>query len=318
MTASGLQRMELVLDWIANVQFAGPCWAVAHGLYRDAGIDMALVPWEAEDRDIVAKTCARDVPAIGSSEDNLVIAAAARGAAPVAAMAAMFQTTPLVLMSQPAKPLERIADLRGKRVAIHCDGLHVLEGLMHLHDIAADDVEIVEVTNDLDNLTSGGFDAVQGYAVCEPQEHAARGLHPATLTLRHPSLHPYAQVMFAPTASIEAHAGLYRAALDATFAGWQAVLADPVGAARAIEAVGAPMADRALQAEALGQVGALVRGMGDDGRLGLGCIDPARWAANIAAYARVGLVPDTTAPDCALRADLWPSTQHQTQSGAAE
>ena len=306
--SSGLPRMDMVLDWLPNVQFAGPCWALAHGLYREAGIDLALVPWEEDGRGIIEKTCARTVPAIGSAEDNLVISAAARGEANLSALAAMFLTTPLVLMSRPEAPIASIDDLRGKRVAIHSDGLHILQGLFRLHGISANEVKVTEVVNDLTNLTSGRFDAVQGYAVCEPLEHAARGLRPKTLKMRHKALHPYAQVMFAPSDALAVVPELYRAALDVTFAGWQAAMADPAGAAAAIRAVGAPMTDPALEAVALELMADLVRGTGADGARGLGRIDPARWAANIAAYATGGLVPESTSPNCGLRTDFWIDT----------
>ena len=305
---SGLQPMEMVLDWLPNVQFAGPCWALAHGLYREAGIDLALVPWEEDGRGIIEKTCARNMPAMGSSEDNLVISAAARGEANLSALAAMFLTTPLVLMSRSEAPITSIGDLRGKRVAIHCDGLHILEGLLRLHGIGANEVEVTEVANALANLTSGRFDAVQGYSVCEPLEHAALGLRPATLVMRHKELHPYSQVMFVPSDALTVVPDLYRAALDVTFAGWQSAMADPAGAAAAIRAVGAPMTDPALEAVALGLVADLVRGAGADGARGLGRIDPARWAANVAAYVADGLVPKGTSPDCGLRADFWIDT----------
>jgi NitT/TauT family transport system substrate-binding protein len=316
MSETALRRMDLVLDWVPNVQFAGPCLALTRGLYRDAGIEMALVPWQEDGRGIVEKTCARSGLALGSSEDNLVIDAASRGEARIAAVAAMFQTTPLVLMSRPESPVTTVAGLRGRRVAIHCDGLHVLESLLELHGIARDEVEIVEVANDLGNLTSRRFDAVQGYAVCEPLEHAARGVRPATLTLRHAALHPYAQVMFAPEESLAAEPELYRAALDATFAGWRAAMADPAAALDAIAQVGAPMGDAAFEREALAQAAALVRGEGEDGRGGLGRIDPARWAANVRAYIASGLVPPGTPPDCGLRTDIWPGAR-AVRAGAA-
>lgn len=305
LSGRGLRRMNMVLDWVANVQFAGPCWALANGLYRAAGIDMAVQPWVDDGRSIIEKALACDVPVLASSEDNLVIGAAAHDKSSVAALAVMFQTTPLVLMSPPDAPLRNVTDLRAKRIAIHCDGLHVLKGLLALHGIERSDVDIVEVTNDLDNLTSGRFDAVQGYALCEPLEHRARGLDPALLRLRHRDLHPYAQVLFAPVQDITREPDLYRAALEATFAGWRAAMEDPVGAVEAIAKVGAPMADKDQEIQALKMAGLLVRGEGRDGQAGIGRIDPARWAANVRSYARAGHVSKDTSATCGLRLDIW-------------
>jgi ABC-type nitrate/sulfonate/bicarbonate transport system substrate-binding protein len=301
-----MQRFDLVLDWVPNVQFAGPCWALANGLYRDAGIDLQLVPWVEDGRTIVEKTQARDVPAAGSSEDNLVIGARARGEAPVRGLAAMFLTTPLVVMSLPQTGITNLADLRGRRVAMHCDGIRILESMLEAAGIGQDELEIGEVTHDLGNLTSGRWDAVQGYAVSEPLELATLGVTVETLTLRSPALHPYAQVIFALNANVAAMPDLYRAMLAATYQGWDAAIRDPDSAAAAIRAVGAPMADATRERQALALVNRLVSGEIDDQRRGLGVIDPRRWASNVAAYVRAGIVPAGTAPLDALDLDLWP------------
>ena len=300
-----MQRFDLVLDWVPNVQFAGPCWALANGLYRDAGIDLRLVPWTEDGRTIVEKTLARDVPAAGSSEDNLVVGARARGEAAVRGLAAMFLTTPLVVMSLPGSRIATLTDLRGKRVAMHCDGIRILESMLEAAGIDRDALEIGEVTHDLGNLTSGRWDAVQGYAVSEPLELATRGVSVDALTLRSPVLHPYAQVVFAADGAVAAAPELYRTVLAATFQGWIAAIRDPVGAAAAIRAVGMPMADAAREQQALALVGQLVRGEAVDRARGLGVIDRARWATNVAAYIRAGIVPQGTAPFDALDPDLW-------------
>jgi len=300
-----MQRFDLVLDWVPNVQFVGPCWALANGMYRDAGIDLRLVPWTEDGRTIVEKTLAREVPAAGSSEDNLVIGARARGEAAVRGLAAMFLTTPLVVMSLPESRIATLADLRGKRVAMYCDGIRILESLLEADGISRDALEIGEVTHDLGNLTSGRWDAVQGYAVSEPLELAMRGVTVDTLTLRSPALHPYAQVIFAADGAFAAARELYRTMLAATYQGWDAAIRDPAGAAAAIRAVGMPMADAAREQQALARVGQLVRGEAVDRARGLGVIDPERWASNVAAYIRAGIVPPGTAPLDALDPDLW-------------
>lgn len=304
-----MQRFDLVLDWLPNAQFAGPCWALAHGLYRDAGIDLRMIPWEEDGRSIVEKTLARTVPAAGSAEDNLVIAARAGQGHAVSGLATMFLTTPLVLMSLPGSGIRHLADLRGKRVAMHCDGIRILEVLLEDAGIDRADLHLEEVTHDLGNLTSGRWDAVQGYAVSEPLELAIRGVAVETLTLRSASVHPYAQVIFAPDSAVAAAPDLYRAMLGATFEGWREAINDPAGAAKAIRAVGVPMADAAREQQSLARVSRLVRGEGRDGAAGLGVIDPARWASNVAAYGRAGLVPAGAAPSVALDRMLWQGTQ---------
>ena len=297
------EAFAFYLDWLPNAQFAGICWALDRGLYRDAGLDVTLVPWAEDGRSVVEKVMAGGLCA-GSAEDNLVIAARAGQSARVSALAVMFLQTPLVVMSRPETGIRSIADLRGKRVAMHCDGIRILEGMLELHGIRRSDVDLVEVTHDLNNLLDRRFDAVQGYAVAEPLELAALGLTVSTLTLRHPKLHPYAQVVFAPDALLKAHRRTYERFLQASFAGWRACLEDLDQAGTSIRRVGEPMEHPELEISALRLVRELVTtGNGTDGT---GCIDPSRWAANLRAYRKLGIVPPDTPVSCALDDSFWP------------
>ena len=297
------QPFAFYLDWVANAQFAGICWALDHGLYDDAGLDVTLVPWVEDGRSIVQKVMAGGLCA-GSAEDNLVVAASARGEGNVSALAAMFQQTPLVVMSRPESGIRSISDLQGKRVAMHCDGIRILEGMLELHGIRRSDVQLCEVTHDLNHLLERRFDAVQGYAVSEPLELAACGMTVSTFTLQHPKLHPYAQVIFATDAMLAAQPEPFRRFLHASFEGWRACLGDLDEAALSIRRVGVPMHDRDREAASLELVSSLVTG--GSVRDALGCIDRQRWAANLNAYCHLGIIPPHTPPSCALDTSFWP------------
>ena len=302
------QPFAFHLDWLPNAQFAGICWALDRGLYRDAGLDVTLVPWVEDGRSIVQKVLSGGLCA-GSAEDNLVVAASARGEARISALAAMFRMTPLVLMSRPESAIRSIRDLRAKRVAMHTDGIRILEGMLDLHGINRSDLDLFEVTHDLNNLLERRFDAVQGYAVSEPLELAARGLTVSTFTLQHPKLHPYAQVIFAPDALLAARRQTFERFLKASFAGWRACLEDLYQAAASIRRVGAPMQDPEREIAALRLVSQLVAG--GDAADALGVIDRQRWAANLRAYRRLGIVPPDTPLSCALDNSFWPCTRSE-------
>ena len=297
------QPFAFYLDWLPNAQFAGICWALDRGLYRDADLDVTLVPWVEDGRSIVQKVLSGGLCA-GSAEDNLVVAASARGEAQISAVAAMFQMTPLTVMSRPESAIRSIGDLRAKRVAMHSDGIRILEGMLDLHGISRSDLDVFEVTHDLNNLLERRFDAVQGYAVSEPIELAARGLTVSTLTLRHPKLHPYAQVIFAPDALLAARRQTFERFLKASFAGWCACLEDLDQAAASIRRVGAPMQNPEREMAALRLVRQLVAG--GSAADALGGIDRQRWAANLRAYRRLGIVPPDTPLSCALDTSFWP------------
>ena len=73
-----MQPFTFYLDWVITGQFAGLCWAQEKGLYAQAGLAVALRPWQEDGRSIVDKVLAGGLCA-GSSEDNLIVSGIAAG-----------------------------------------------------------------------------------------------------------------------------------------------------------------------------------------------------------------------------------------------
>jgi NitT/TauT family transport system substrate-binding protein len=279
-------RFTFYLDWVICAQFAGQYWAQATGLYAQAGLDVALMPWHEDGRSIIDKVRDGGVCA-GCCEDNLVVSAVSKRQ-PVKIIGAMLQETPLVLMSRPEKAIRSFQDLRGKRIGMHADGNRALEIVLALEGIAPHEIAIHEVGFDLEHLGQDRVDAQQGYAMTEPIQLAGLGLDVDMLAVKHPHFQPYAQAYVATTAMIETHADVLRAFLRASHDGWRAVLADPDQAANIIaEALG----DRARaneQRKMLDRLLPLVAGALPHSQIG--AIALGQWQRNLATYAAHGLV----------------------------
>jgi NitT/TauT family transport system substrate-binding protein len=280
------------LDWILGAQFAGLCWAVDKGLYADAGLDVTLVPWHDDhDRrsvvDKVTDASAAGQLCVGSLEDNLIVRGVADGRQ-IRAFGSMLQHTPMVLMSRPSQPIRTLADLRGKRVGMHTDGIRALEVILALEGISVSDLSIREVGFDLDLLIRGDVDALQGYVMTEPIQLAALGEHVEVLTLKHVRLQPYAQIYFAEQSMLVDHQETYAAFLEASTAGWAAVCADPDGAAEVVARMMNQPVQRATQRAMLERLIPLVSGGSPSGRAGM--INKTQWERNLETYFEFDIV----------------------------
>ena len=78
------------LDWELNCQFAGPIWAREKGLYRQAGLEVRLLPPSAQPRKDLIELVLENECTAGSIEENLIVRAAVAGK-PVRAVGAMFR-----------------------------------------------------------------------------------------------------------------------------------------------------------------------------------------------------------------------------------
>lgn len=281
------------LDWEANCQFAGLIVAREAGLFAEVGLDVRLVPPSANPDSPILDLVLRGGTCAGCMEDNLIVRAVLAGH-PVKAIGATMQDSPMVLMTRLESGIVTLADLAGRRVAMHADGIHLLETVLELHGV---DGELVETTVggwSLDDLAAGRFDAVQGYATTEPHLLARRGVAVRQVPVRHRDLHPWAQMMFAPAAVIEAQRDLLIRFLLACRTGWIAAMTDPGRTAELVAAVSDEHGDAAENRTILEAMVALIAG--DAGLDRAGAMDPERWRRNLSTYARFGMicrVPDT-------------------------
>lgn len=285
-----MTAFSFFLDWQLNCQFAGLIWAREQGLYREAGLDVRLIPpSETPGRSPIDLVLEGNESAIsiGSVEENLLLRAAVAGE-PLRAVAAMLQETPLVLMTARGGPIESIADLPGRRVAMHRDGRHLLDALLQLNGLDPASLDMTVEGWVLEDLTEGRYDAVQGYAITEARTLNGLGFDTRLIPLRHPDLHPHSQVVFATAQSIADQEAELRAALKASFEGWRQALSHPEEAATLIAEHSEEHGDRLENRAILETLGGYVFGS-EIGRQ-TGALDRERWRRNLASAARCGLV----------------------------
>ncbi|HEY9648523.1 MAG TPA: ABC transporter substrate-binding protein [Chroococcidiopsis sp.] len=305
MTGSGSLTMQL--DWKFNVQFAGLLMADHLGLYAAKGLDVMLNPWESGV--VVPETVVNSEMVIGCAEQNLISEAQAEGA-PLKAVATMFQASPYALMTMPGSGLTTLQDLVGKSVGVHVDGIKVMELVKGVNGIAPDAIEVIEIPYEdkLGRLIRGELAALQCYAVDEPIAFANQvGSEPILLPMDDYGYQAYAQTFFTTDAMLSAHGDAVKAFLEASFAGWQAALADIPGTAKIVAEnyaePGSKYTDVGYQTRSLELVAAYVlRGIAPEQ---LGTINGDRWMLAANRMAEYGIISTAPALDASLYLSLW-------------
>jgi ABC-type nitrate/sulfonate/bicarbonate transport system substrate-binding protein len=275
------------VDGLSGELAAGSLGVALGGSGLDAMGELIVAAEEESVIDKVLRSTVNGRLSAGSCEDNLVVSRAAKDGS-VKVLGVMLQETPLVLMSLPEQRIRSLADLRGKHIGMHADGIRVLEMLLELEGIPLADLTIEEVGFDLAHLPEGRFDAQQGYAMTEPVQLQAMGIHVDLLTLQSPQLQPYAQTYFAPSAALETDRQVFRAFLVASTVGWRAACSEPDEAARTVARMMGDPSQEPTQRLMLDRVIPLVAG-----RLPIkqaGKIEADQWKRNLATYFRAGLI----------------------------
>jgi len=104
-------KITVQLDWIPEPEHGGLYEALAKGYFRDAGLDVVLVP--GGPNAFVMQKLATGKADIGQSDSTNTLLAMAQGL-PLINIGAVFQNDPSVLMLHADNPVKRFEDLDGK------------------------------------------------------------------------------------------------------------------------------------------------------------------------------------------------------------
>jgi NitT/TauT family transport system substrate-binding protein len=272
-------KLSFQLDWHPNVQFAGLLLAHHRGWYREAGLDVTLVPVDTEMK--VVSTVTSGGAWLGCSESGVLIAARA-GGAKIRAVGTMLQGSPMGLISLRSRGFDTLASLRGHRIGIHPDGRKALELVIAHAGLKTSEFTIVEKDHDLTPLLNGDCDAVQGYSIDEAVALESRGTPIHFIPFHEHGYRAYSQVYFGSESCVNQHRDVVARFLEVSNRGWRAAIADPVAASRVVVEHFAPKLDREYQRRSLEAVGRLA--VLETGIDGLGRMKPETWKAALANF----------------------------------
>ena len=301
--ASPLTPVTFQLDWKFNVQFAGILTAHAHGWYREAGLDVTLLPVDADNK--VLERVVAGTNWVGCIDGGVLVAARAQGM-PVRAFGTMLQGTPNGLLSLKSRGFTQPSQLRGKRIGVHADGNRAIDLVLAAQGLKSTDVSLVPSEHDVSPLIRGDLDFLQGYLIDEAVELEARG-HPVNFLPYDEFGFPgYSQVYVATESMLRSNPGLVRRILDVSNRGWREVLRDPAAAVQLVVSRYSPDYDPVQQRASLTRLlPLLTRESGHDG---LGSMRSSTWQAMVDSYSRAGFASGPLSASDLVATSLPPST----------
>ena len=157
--SAALPNVSMQLLWIDNVQFAGEFVAESRGYYRDAGVNVTLLPGGTTitPDPIVASGKAL----VGISSPSLTGSAVAAGAA-LKIVGAQYQKNPDVIMSLASRPIRNLKDIVGKRVGVQANIRSVWNAFLAVNHLQGK-VVTVPVQDDPSLVVSGDIDGFLGF-----------------------------------------------------------------------------------------------------------------------------------------------------------
>ncbi|WP_239236793.1 ABC transporter substrate-binding protein, partial [Candidatus Nitrotoga sp. BS] len=215
------EDVRLQLKWAHSWQFAGYYAAQKKGFYADAGLNVAIIERSLQHNHI-------DTVLAGNAEygvaDSSIVLHRLNGR-PIVALAAVFQHSPLVLMTLAKDGLIGPHELKGKRV-MYQRGVDdaVITAMFTLLGIPDDYFQYLEHRLDDDALLRGETDAISAYLTNQPLMYERRGYQVNIINPANYGIDFYGDTLFTSEAELKEHPDRVKRFIAASLKGWSYAL----------------------------------------------------------------------------------------------
>lgn len=214
-------------DWFPGAQFAGIYVAIEKGYYREAGIDLTLVPFAYGQKTTALLDAKPDTCGVATSEGYIFLQKRAAGA-DLKALGAVLQRAPAGFMSLRASGISSARDFAGKTIGVHKFADPLYRWFLQKAGLKETDAKMLFVGDDLTQLTRGELGAMQGFATEEfVKLRRLVGDDARFLSFAELGFDSYSQLIYTTDSQVTRHRETLSRFLAATRLGWTTALAEP-------------------------------------------------------------------------------------------
>lgn len=214
-------QVSLQLSWLHSTQFAGSYIALQNGFY--GGLDVTLQqggPNAPVEPPVVSGSAL-----VGISAADYTAAAVSEGA-PFKIIGVAMQNNPFAIASLAGNPVNRPADLIGKRIGMSLSNTPVLQAFCTLNGIDIDTVEIVPTQYSPQPLVAGEVDCLLCWATDLPVAMTIQGVENVTMLMADHGYAVHSQTYIATDDSLANRRADVVALMAGEARGWDAYRAD--------------------------------------------------------------------------------------------
>ncbi|MFZ6742117.1 ABC transporter substrate-binding protein [Undibacterium sp. JH2W] len=211
-----VDKVHLQLKWTHAFQFAGYYAAKELGYYREAGLDVDILPAQPGLDVIDLVVTGKAEYGVGTS--SLILAR--KAGKPVVALAVIFQHSPLILISRKETDAQTVHELKGKRMMLEPQSQELLAYLKR-ENVPFEQLQQIEHSFNLDDLVQGKVDVISAYLTNEPFRLGQAGVAYNIYTPRAAGIDFYGDNLFTSESEIHAHPERVKAFRAASLRGWE-------------------------------------------------------------------------------------------------
>ena len=291
-TEKPAEKIVLALKWQHQFQFAGYYAAVKQGYYAREGLDVELITPDQEQFPLDFVLSGRAQYGVGSAD---LVQVRASGN-PVVALAAIFQHSPVVLLSRRDRNLVYLSDYIGKTVMNDPDDVLEIKAMFLHEGIDPSLVRFIPHRWSVEPLIQGEVDASVDYVSNEPFQLREKGVNPRIIQPIDYGIDFYGDTLFTTEKEILNYPKRVEAFRRASLQGWDY-------AAKHVD----EMIDLILEMPGVKERGKTRESLANEADqtlqliqyklVELGHMNPARWARIAQTYVEFGLIQNEASLD---------------------
>lgn len=275
-------KVTLQLKWKHQFQFAGYYAAIAQGYYREAGLEVELREAQPGHDPVEAVLLGEAEFGVGTSE---LVLLRARGK-PVVVLAAIYQHSPLVLVTRRMPGINNLHDLVGKPIMIEPQSAELF-AYFKAEGVDIRNLRIEHHTFKVEDIITGRVAAMSAYSTDEPFLIEKAGMESMTFTPRSGGIDFYGDNLFTTETELQKNPDRVKAFRAASLRGWDYAIRHPEEICELIHTKYSQYKSKehlAFEAERTKQL------MHTD-LVEVGHMNPGRWKHITDTYAEFGMVP---------------------------
>jgi len=219
LSQSKLEKITLQLQWLEQFQFAGYYVAKEKGFYKNAGLDVQIVPYHKIAP--VNTVCSKESHyGIGRSSLLIDISEGKK----IVLLKAIYQVTPLILMAIKGREIKTLADIRHKRVMSVPDISNsvAFQSMLSINHIdMTHDITSLEHTYNVKDLIENKTDLMAAYSANEPFILKQFGYEPLIFSPSDFGFEFYDDILFTTQEELKKHPQRVKKFIEATLKGWE-------------------------------------------------------------------------------------------------
>lgn len=219
-----LTPVNMQLSWLKITQFGGLFAGESEGFFAEEGI---APEFTAGGNNILAWQQVTSGAALLADEDNQLLLQAIDSGEDIVVLGAIFQTSPMAILSLADDPIRTAADFEGKTIAYPDNGIAQFTNILESQGVDMSTVTIVPAGADPTQLITGQVQGYGGYATAQGAALEMQGLEVNYLYLEDLGVPSYGNVIITTRSNLEENRDLIVSFLRAAVKGYEWMAANP-------------------------------------------------------------------------------------------